>query len=266
MSASASEPTAAEACVRRRDDGPVRILELSNPARRNAFTLASMAALEAELDDGMRDPGVGAFVVTGAGDTFCAGIEVSVLRDATVESTHTNLEALHRVVRAVVAGSKPVVAAVEGHAVGAGFSLALAADLVVASATASFRCGFPRLGLMADLGLLWTLPQRVGAGLTRRMLLLDEEVQAAEALRSGLADFPAAAGAALAVATQVAQQLAAQPRLATAMTKKVLAQGSTSLDALLAAEIGAQTMLHATTDFHEGVAAFTEKRPPRFGD
>ncbi|TDB86103.1 enoyl-CoA hydratase [Actinomadura sp. KC216] len=240
------------------------VLTLDRPATRNAFTLESMAALQESLEEGMSDPQVRAFVLTGSGGTFCAGVDVAVLRDATVTSTHDNLNALHRTVRTLAAGRKPVVAAVEGHAVGAGLSLALACDLVVAAEDATFRCAFPRLGLMADLGLLWSLPRRVGDGRARRMLMLDEPVRGDEAVAIGLADYRAAPGEALRTAMDVARRLAEQPPLAVAFTKAMLAGGHQGLDAVLRQEASDQALLHGTADFREGVQAFTERRDPLF--
>ncbi|MFI0368919.1 enoyl-CoA hydratase/isomerase family protein [Actinomadura sp. 1N219] len=246
------------------DDGAVRVLRLNRPAKRNAFTLESMAALQERLDDGLADPEIRAFVLTGSEGTFCAGVDIAVLENATVAGTYGNLNALHRTVRTLAAGAKPVVAAVEGHAVGAGLSLALACDLVVAAEDATFRCAFPRLGLMADLGLLWSLPKRVGDGRARRMLLLDEPVRGDEAAGIGLADYPAAPGEALPAAMDVARRLAEQPPMAVAFTKAMLAGGHQSLDAILRHEASDQALLHGTADFREGVTAFTERRDPSF--
>jgi enoyl-CoA hydratase/carnithine racemase len=246
------------------DVAAVRILRLNRPAKRNAFTHESMAALQKRLDEGLSDPRIRAFVLTGSAGTFCAGVDISVLQGATVASTHGNLTALHRTVRTLAAGQKPVVAAVEGHAVGAGLSLAMACDLVVAAEDATLRCAFPRLGLMADLGLLWSLPQRVGYGRARRMLLLDEPVAGTEAADIGLVDYRAAPGEALRVAMDVARRLAEQPPLAVGLTRAMLAGGHQGLDAVLRQEASDQALLHGTADFHEGVRAFTERRNPVF--
>ncbi|MGW5417086.1 enoyl-CoA hydratase/isomerase family protein [Actinomadura geliboluensis] len=246
------------------DVGAVRVFRLNRPGKRNAFTMESMAVLQGRLEEALDDPGVRAFVLTGSEGTFCAGVDIAVLHNATVASTHDNLVALHRTVRTLAAGRKPVVAAVEGHAVGAGLSLALACDLVVAAEDATFRCAFPRLGLMADLGLLWSLPHRVGYGMARRMLLLDEPVRGAEAVDAGLADYRAQPGEALERAMEIARVLAEQPQSAVAFTKAMLAAGPQGLDAVLRQEASDQALLHGTDDFHEGVRAFTERRPPVF--
>lgn len=247
------------------DVAAVRVIRFDHPAKRNAFTLESMAALQERLDEGMSDSRVRAFVLTGSAVTFCAGVDIAVLQGATVASTHRNLMALHRTVRTLAAGPKPVVAAVEGHAAGAGLSLALACDLVVAAEDATFRCAFPRLGLMADLGLLWSLPQRVGHGRARRMLLLDEPVGGTEAADIGLADYLTAPGESLRSAMDVAGRLAEQPPLAVGFTKAMLARGPQGLDGVLQQEASDQALLHGTADFHEGVDAFVERRPPVFG-
>jgi enoyl-CoA hydratase/carnithine racemase len=117
---------------------------------------------------------------------------------------------------------------------------------------------------MADLGLLWSLPQRVGYGMARRMLLLDEPVRGTEAVGIGLADYRSAPGEALEIAMDVARRLAAQPPLAAGFTKAMLAAGPQGLDAVLRREASDQALLHGTPDFHEGLRAFAERRDPLF--
>jgi enoyl-CoA hydratase/carnithine racemase len=154
-----------------------------------------------------------------------------------------------------------VVAAVEGWAAGAGLSVALCCDLVVAAADARFVASFGNVGLIGDLGLLHTLPRRVGEAWARRILLLGETVDAATAERIGIAHAVAPAGAARQAALDWAARLAERAPLMIAMTKALLAEG---LDAMLDRERESQAMLLLSADHAEGKAAFMDKRPPRF--
>ena len=167
----------------------------------------------------------------------------------------------HRLVRLLVKGSTPVLAAVEGYAVGAGLSLALCCDTIVAASDARFAAGFGRVGLVADFGMLHTLPLRVGQGRARQMLLYGERVGAEEALRTGLVDHVVAPGGALGAALERARALHGAAPLPVAMTKQYLAGG---LDAALEWERDTQAALFLTADHAEGKAAFLEKRAARF--
>jgi enoyl-CoA hydratase/carnithine racemase len=167
----------------------------------------------------------------------------------------------HRMVRLLIKSSKPVIAAVEGFAVGAGLSVALCADTIVAAEGAQFAAGFGRVGLVADLGLPHTLPLRVGHGHARQILLYGERIAAVAAHRIGLVDHVVADGAALEAALARARLFHAMAPLPIALTKQFLAAG---LDAALDWERDTQAALFGTADHAEGKAAFLEKRPPRF--
>ena len=176
-------------------------------------------------------------------------------------SGRERFRATHRMVRLLIKSSKPIIAAVEGFAVGAGLSVALCCDTIVAAADAKFAAGFGRMGLIADLGLPHTLPLRVGHGRARQILLYGERMEAAEAARIGLVDHVVPSGMALEAALARAQLFEAQAPLAVAMTKQVLAAG---LDAALEWERDTQSALFLTADHAEGKAAFFEKRTPVF--
>lgn len=166
--------------------------------------------------------------------------------------------------RRLVEGPLPVVAAVEGAAVGAGTSLVAACDYVVAGRSATFGAIFRRIGLVADSGLHWTLPRRVGPGPARRMLLRGKIVGAEEAHALGLADELADDGGSLAVARAVAAELALAAPLALAATKRMLADPPETLAGTLHAEECVQVELFETADFAEGDDAFFAKRRPVF--
>jgi len=167
-------------------------------------------------------------------------------------------------VRLISGMGKPVVAAVEGYAAGAGFSLAMAADCVVAADTAKFVSSFAKVSLLPDLGLLWTLPQRVGLAQAKRLLLSARVVTAEEGLRLGLVDEVAEAGRAIDRAREVAAEMSAHAPISAALVKAAYARGINSLDDALGYEMDNQAALYLTQDHREAVAAFLEKRPPVF--
>ena len=157
-----------------------------------------------------------------------------------------------------------LIAAVEGIAFGAGLSLAAACDHVVASDSARFAASFGKVGLTADCGLVWTLPQRTGLSIARDMLLTARQVAADEALRIGIIDQLVPAGGALEAALAKAAEYRPVAPLSIAAMKYAFAQGPGSLAETLSLERQQQPMLSMTQDHHEGIAAFKEKRAPAF--
>jgi len=244
--------------------GAIRLIRLNYPARRNALSLDLRAALTAAVAAAMDDDGVRALVLTGSGGAFCAGGDISTMQNVAGVGGRQRLANLHRLVRLLAAGPKPVVAAVEGYAYGAGMSLALLCDQVVAAADAKFCCSFGKVGLMPDMAALWTVPQRVGAGWARRLLMLAEEIDGATAGRIGLADQVTGPGAALDAALQLAGRFADAAPLPQAFIKAALARGPQPLETLLAQEADGQALLFNSADFAEGRDAFLQKRRPVF--
>ncbi|MCC7426618.1 MAG: enoyl-CoA hydratase/isomerase family protein [Alphaproteobacteria bacterium] len=242
-------------------EGPLVILTMNQPERRNALSHQMREDLHAAFEAIEADKAVRAVVITGAQGHFSAGGDISGMNTRDALSGRERFRRIHRLIRLMVGGSKPVVAAVEGYAVGAGLSIATASDHVVASETAKFSAPFAKVGLMGDLGLLWTLPQRIGAGKARQMLLFGEMIGAAEALAIRLVDRMVKPGEALAVAKERALLLAELPPASHAMTKAVLAHG---LDEFLERERQGQALLLLTEDHEEGKRAFLEKRKPVF--
>jgi 2-(1,2-epoxy-1,2-dihydrophenyl)acetyl-CoA isomerase len=242
-------------------DGSTLILTMNNTARRNALSMPLRAALIEALERVDSEPGIRALVVTGAGGTFCAGGDISGMNVRDLGLGRERFRLTHRLVKLMVHASKPIVAAVEGFAVGAGLSLALCCDTVVAADDARFGAPFGRLGLIADCGLNHTLPARIGAGRARQMLLYGEQIDAAAAERIGLVDHVTPRGGALDLALQRARLLSEMAPLSLAMTKSLLAEG---LDAALDRELDMQSALFLTADHVEGRDAFLEKRRPAF--
>lgn len=250
--------------VDRRDQ--VAVVTLNAPAKRNAISTEMRTALRQVLTDLGIDRSCGAIVLTGAGGQFCAGGDISEMVSGGSDplyATH-RLHILHDVVRRIVGGNKPVVAAVEGAAAGAGLSLAAACDVVVAARDAKLAASFARIGLVADCGLQFTLTARVGAAIARRILLAGETVLAERAQHIGLVDELVDSGGALDHAVRIAAGLAALPPLSLASTKAAFARGASSLEEALSLESDMQSRLAATDDHAEAKTAFSERRTAVF--
>lgn len=242
-------------------DGATAILTLNQPARRNALAMPMRVAIVAAMERIEGDAAIRAVVITGAEGNFSAGGDISGMDVTEYANGRERFRTTHQMVRLFIKSSKPIIAAVEGYAVGAGLSVALCCDTVVAAADAQFAAGFGRVGLVADLGLLHTLPLRVGQGRARQILLYGERTGAEEALRIGLIDHMVPPGTALEAALARARLFHGMAPLPVAMTKQYLAAG---LDAALDWERDMQSALFLTPDHAEGKAAFMGKRPPRF--
>ena len=247
--------------------GPVARLTLNRPDRLNALTRVMLGELRAAVAAVAADPGLRVLVITGAGRGFCAGQD---LRDADAVTDPAAIAAVIRdgynpLVQALVALPQPVIAMVNGIAAGAGCSLALAADLAVAGESASFAFAFGRIGLVPDAGCSFFLPRRVGAARALGLVLTGEPMPAAAAAAAGLI-WRCCPDAELAGETdRLAQRLAALPPRALALAKRAMAQSAgNDLAGQLALEAELQSEAAGTADFREGVAAFLEKRPPRF--
>ena len=242
-------------------DGQTAVLTLNYPERRNALAIPMRRALVEALERIEADPALRAIVITGAGGTFCAGGDISGMDVADLAAGRERFRLTHQLVRLLVKGSKPIVAAVEGWCVGAGLSLAMCCDTVMAARDARFAAGFGKIGLIADLGLLHTLPARIGQGRARQVFLYGDPMNANRAEQIGLVDELVEPGNALDAATARARRLAEAAPLPVALTRQWLAAG---LDAALDWEREAQSSLFLTADHAEGKAAFLQKRPPRF--
>ena len=246
-------------------DGAVAIVTINNPQRRNAMGREMRVALRDTIHQLMvADPDSRAIVLTGAGGQFSAGADISEMTKRTVLQGRTILAESCEVVRQLTGGPKPVVAAVEGSAFGAGLSLAVACDHLVAASNARFCAAFLRIGLVPDTGILWTLPQKVGMSKARELLSLAREIDGPEAGRIGLANQVVETGQALPAAIAYAKALAQQPPLGMALLKNALTFSIEDMDAALRAEIDFQPILRQSKDHLEAANAFIEKRTPVF--
>jgi 2-(1,2-epoxy-1,2-dihydrophenyl)acetyl-CoA isomerase len=251
------------------DSGGVRTLTFNRPEAFNSFNLAMKQATLRALTEASADESVRAVVITGNGRAFCAGQDLKehleLVRSQDPRLATTVREFYNVAISAIVDMRKPVIAAVNGAAAGAGAALSYACDLRIAGTAASFSMAFAGVALSADSGASFTLPRLIGAGRASRMMLLGERVGSAEALRIGLVDEVVADDELADRAALVAGTLANGPTRAYAWIKASMHAAATSdLAAALEFENRAQAELFAGADHHEAIRAFAEKRPPLF--
>jgi enoyl-CoA hydratase/carnithine racemase len=249
------------------DEGSVRVLCLNRPATKNSLDEGLVRTLGDALEAIEAEPAIRAVVLTGAGGAFCSGIDLRSARDdlGSPERLAERLQAFHRLIRLLARMPQPVIAAVDGPAVGFGADLAFASDLRLASSRAYFEEKFVALGLMPDGGGTFHLPRLIGVGRALEMLLLGERLDADSALELGVVNRVVEPGALLETARALARKLADGPPLALARIKRAVREGlDGSLDQALERERLGQLALLATEDLREGVTAFFEKRAPHF--
>ena len=244
-------------------DGTTIVLTLNNPQRRNALAMPLREGFDPLRSSASRlDRTIRAVVLTGAGGTFCAGGDITAMNVKGLADGLERFRITHRLVRLMIRCGKPIVAAVEGYAVGGAASRSrCCCDTIVAAEDARFGAGFGRIGLIADLALNHTLPARIGTGRARQVLLYGEQMDAATGERFGLIDHVVPKGGALDLALRRAKTFTDAAPLPVALTKGLLADG---LDLALERERELQSMLFLTADHAEGREAFLAKRRPVF--
>lgn len=251
-------------------EGAVATLRMNIPAKLNALSMTLTTDLIDALTAIREDPAVRAIVLTGEGRGFCAGADLSALREPYERGEPADLrpwleEGYNRLIPLVAEMPKPVIAAVNGPAAGAGLSLALACDIRIAAAGASFAMGFLRIGLVPDSGASHFLPRVVGWARALELAITGERVSAERAADIGLVNRVVPDEELEAEAARLAADLAALPTAAIGLTKKLFRDTADApLYEVLRAEAAAQVTASATEDHLEGVLAFLHKRPPSF--
>ena len=245
----------------------VATITLNRPERRNAVTPAMLQALHERFVEAGQDERVRAVLLTGAGKGFCAGQDLSIfggiptpdgVRDIVLNYYRPLIESICHL-------EKPVIAAINGVAAGAGASLALACDLRVMAEDASILMAFSNIGLVPDAGASWFLTRLVGYSRAYEIAISGERVPALRCLELGLTNRITATDALLADAQQWVRSLAQRPTVALGLTKRVMLQATEQdLAAILVAEAELQMQATTTADHREGVMAFVEKRQPLF--
>jgi 2-(1,2-epoxy-1,2-dihydrophenyl)acetyl-CoA isomerase len=259
-------PAAPVLCTRQNG---VATITLNRPERLNAIDVALGRALVDALHRAAQDPEVRAVVLTGAGRGFCSGGDLRVLREARERKATADLEGLLRsgkqIILAITTMLKPVLAAVNGPAAGAGCNLALACEMRIASDRATFTQSFAKLGLFPDFGATYLLPRMVGPARAAELLYTGETLTAADALAAGFASRVVPHGRLAAECAETASRLAAAPPLVMRGIKQTLIINHREmLERALEEEIRWQIRCFESKDSREGILAFFEKRAPHF--
>lgn len=243
----------------------VATITMNRPERRNALNGEMLAALGVMLEKVELDAAVGCVVLTGAGGAFCSGADLS---GGPAERPRHQLHAMRRVGDVALALQRipqPVIAKVPGIAAGAGCTMALGCDLIVASDEARFSLIFAKRGLSVDFGGTWLLPRLVGMHKAKELALFADIISAKEAEAMGLVNRVVPAGDIDAFVDDWARKLAAGPPIALMQTKRLLTNSfEVTLEQALEDEGWAQTVNFGTQDTPEAIKAFIEKRPPHF--
>jgi len=250
-----------------RRDGPVLVLTLNRPERLNAVSLPMYQMLLGELGQAAGDPDVRCVVLTGQGRAFCVGADLKSHGDGppTGEERKRYVRTAQRVNRAIQMGPKPVVAAVNGHAIGGGLEMALSSDFMVVADDAKLRFPEIALGTFVGGGTVYTLAERVGTLKARELIYLGDFFLGREAAEMGVAYKAVPVAEVLPVALDLARRLAERAPIPLAWAKRLIGPAGTMprKDALRL-EARALERIFGTRDWKEGVEAFHEKRPPRY--
>ncbi len=246
----------------------IATLTLNRPDKMNAFTGAMIERWAWALNEAQRDPDVNVVVVTGAGKAFCSGGDVARMgqgEPTPLDHKNTLWEHIHRVPKALEQMDKPVIAMVNGVAVGAGMGMAVMCDLRIASDAARFSTGYVRVGLVPGDGDTYFLPRLVGSAKALELLWTAEFIEAPEAERLGIVNHVVPADRLAEETFALARKIADGPQVPIRMIKRLVYQ-SLRLDLRTHLDLVSSHMavVRETEDHKEGVQAFKDKRPPKF--
>ena len=250
-----------------RKDSGVAVITLNSPDSMNALESRLFEELESAVLDVAADDSICAVILTGSGRSFCAGGDLNRFAEgfATAEEGCLYMKHFAPFVKAFALMPKPTIAAVNGYAVGAGFCIALHADMIVASQEAKFGMAFANVGLIPDLGGLYALPRMVGMPRAKELVFTGRLISAAEAKEIGIVNYVTESCDLEQESHKLAQKLADGPRVAHKMAKLLMnASVNMTLEQLLEQESIVQSQCIQTQDHQNAVKAFFAKEKPRF--
>lgn len=262
-----SMETAALQTIRYEVEDGVATLTMNRPAQKNALDMVMRAEIAEVIAAARRDRGIHSLILTGAGGAFCAGGDIRGMRDGepSAEEGRNRMLDLHLWVEELISFDRPVIAAVDGPAFGAGFGLALAADFVLATPRARFCLSFLKLGLIPDCGVFYTLPRIVGVQRAKELAFSAREIDAAEAKQLGIVSEIHEPEALAERARRIALSFNHASLTALSITKRAFnASLNTGLGALLEMEAAGQGVARSAQYHRNAAAAFLNKEPPPF--
>lgn len=246
--------------------GSVLYLTLNRPERLNAFSPDMIKAMKQALSEAKDDASIRVIVIKGAGRAFSAGGDVKRMGNRSPLETYVHLSHLNELIMLMSQLEKPIIAAVRGAAAGAGFNLALAADIILASEESQFILSFSKVGLISDGGGLFFLPRLIGPYLAKELFFTADPITAEKAHSLGIVNHVYVPSEFEEKTEEFANKIASGPSAVYGFMKKMANLSLTSnLAEILEQERIIQASLITTSDHQEGVQAFKEKRPPQFG-
>ncbi|MEH6941730.1 enoyl-CoA hydratase/isomerase family protein [Bacillus sp. JJ722] len=243
----------------------ISLVTLNKPEIRNALIPGLKSELCDFFEKSRMDSSIKVIILTGAGSSFCAGGNLKSQTNANVIDMRTRVKEIQQLIQVILNVEKPIIAAVNGAAAGAGFSLALACDLIIASKSSSFIQSFTKVGLIPDLGSAYFLPQLVGPYLAKKMMFLSESIPAEKAYELQFVNEVVEDDLLLEKAFEIGRRLVEGPAISIGLTKNLINKVlNNNLQEFLDLEASYQALCSETDDFKEGVASFFEKRKPLF--
>jgi len=239
----------------------IAVIRLNRPEVMNAFDIETQEELAEAIDNIHSDGNARVLIVTGTGRAFCAGIDISALEGMNANQGREFLKKVHQMMVNLVSMEKPVIAAVNGFALGGGCNLALASDIIVASENAKFSQGFVKIGLVSDMGGMYFLPRLIGLAKAKELMFFGKTMDAKEAERIGMINRVVPEADLERVANELAMEMARGPLKPIGLMKAILNK-STHLDfrSLLELEFEAQMICSQTEDHKKGIQAFLERK------